>query len=337
MANPLYVPILWHMHQPYYKEPQRGEYLLPWTYLHAVKDYYDMAAIVAGTPGARVTFNLVPSLLEQIVDYAAGNAVDPFLLRGEMAPADMGEEERLFLLENFFSANRQRMIEPYPRYRELLYLAGDGHGEKSAERLRHFRDQELLDLQVWFFLAWTGEAARRDYPQLRALVAKGKNFSAADKALLFATHREILREIIPLYRRLAESGAAELAVSPYYHPILPLLCDTQSARTAMPKASLPSVRFRHPEDARSQVANGIAYFEELFGFRPAGMWPSEGSVSDEALAVISACGLQWAASDEGVLSRSLSGGLGPGKEALYHPYAFAGDGRELALFFRDHT
>ncbi|HEY6872866.1 MAG TPA: glycoside hydrolase family 57 protein [Geobacteraceae bacterium] len=337
MSDPLYITFLWHMHQPYYKDPLKGEYALPWTYLHAVKDYYDMAAIVDETPGARAVFNLVPSLLEQIEDYAGGSARDPFLVRGEMAPSDMGEDDRQFILDNFFSANRQRMIEPHKRYLELLYLAGDGDRTRSAGRLRHFREQDLLDLQVWFFLAWTGEVARRHYPVLQELIGKGKNFTPADKALLFDTHREILKKIIPLYGRLHREGKAELAVSPYYHPILPLLCDMKSAQAAMPRVTLPAAGFRHPEDARSQVAQGVRYFRETFGFLPAGMWPSEGSVSDDALAVIADCGLSWAASDEGVLLRSLPGGLGPGREALYHPHLFRADDRNLALFFRDHA
>src|SRR5512136_784118 len=137
------------MHQPFYRDPERGEYLLPWTYLHAVKDYYDMAAIVDETPGAKVVFNLVPSLLEQLADYAAGTAVDQYLVRGQMAPADMTEKDRLFIVDNFFSANRQRMIEPYRRYLELLYMAGDGDSARASDRLRHFKEQDLLDLQVW--------------------------------------------------------------------------------------------------------------------------------------------------------------------------------------------
>ena len=317
MADPLYITFLWHMHQPYYKEPERGEYLLPWTYLHAVKDYYDMAVIVDETPGARVVFNLVPSLLEQLADYAAGCAVDPFLLKGKMAPADMTEEDRLFVVGNFFSANRQRMIEPYRRYLELLMMAGDGRAGKRAGRLQNFQDQDILDLQVWFFLSWTGVAARRRHPELKELVDKGKNFTSDDKALLFAKQREILEEIIPLYRRLHDEGKAELALSPYFHPILPLLCDMNSARTAMPRANLPSARFRHPEDARSQVLSGIACFEKHFGFTPVGMWPSEGAVSDEALAIIAECGIKWAASDEGILAHTTCGGLGAGREALY--------------------
>ena len=337
MSDPLYITFMWHMHQPYYKDPIMGEYALPWTYLHAVKDYYDMAAIVADTAGARAVFNLVPSLLEQIADYASGQAVDPVLVRGEMAPADMTEEDRLFILENFFSANRQRMIEPNRRYLELLYLAGDGDPRKTAERLRHFKDQDLLDLQVWFFLAWTGEAARRRYPGIRELIGKGKNFTAADKTLLFDAHRDILKGIIPLYKRLHAEGKAELSVSPYYHPILPLLCDMKSAQVAMPRANLPVARFMHPEDARRQVEQAMLYFTETFGFSPAGMWPSEGSVSDAALEIMSHCGLQWAASDEGILAHSLPGGLGRGREALYNSHSFRSGGRDLRLFFRDHA
>jgi alpha-amylase/alpha-mannosidase (GH57 family) len=337
VADPLYISILWHMHQPYYKEPDKGEYILPWTYLHAVKDYYDMAAIVDETPGARVVFNLVPSLLEQLLDYACGEAVDPYLVRGMMAPADMGEEDRLFVIENFFAANRQRMIEPYDRYLELLRLADGGACKNHGERVRCFRDQDILDLQVWFFLSWTGEAAKRHYPELRELVRKGKNFSPADKALLFRKQREILGEIIPLYRRLHDEGKAELALSPYFHPILPLLCDMKSARGALPRINLPAATFRHPEDARSQVLSGIAFFEKIFGFKPIGIWPSEGAVSDEALAIIAECGLKWAASDEGILSHSITGGLGAGREALYQPHSFNSHGNELRLFFRDHA
>jgi len=334
MTEPLRIVFLWHMHQPYYKDPVKGEYALPWTYLHAVKDYYDMAAIVDATPGAKAVFNLVPSLLDQLLDYASGEAVDPWLLRARMSPADMDEEDRRFVLENFFSANRQRFIEPHKRYLELLYRAGDG--TRGSARHRQFSDRDILDLQVWFLLAWTGEAARRRYPEIDELLRKGRNFTPGDKETLLARHADILREIIPLYRKIHDEGKAELAVSPYYHPILPLLCDMKSALAAMPRANLPAARFRHPEDARSQVAQGIARFREIFGFTPAGMWPSEGSVSDEALSIIAGCGIKWVATDEEILARTLPAGLGPGKGRLYHPYTFQQGARELKMFFRDH-
>ncbi len=336
MSNPLDVVFLWHMHQPYYKDPVRGEYALPWTYLHGIKDYYDMPAIVEDTPGARAVFNIVPSLLEQLLEYAAGTAVDPFLIRGQMNPADMSEEDRIFLLENFFCANRQRMIEPHRRYLELLYMAGEGKPGAVRDRARHFSHQDLLDLQVCFFLSWTGEAARRRFPAFRHLLDKGQGYTAEDRALLFATQRKLLNEIIPLYKRLHEQGRIELAVSPYFHPILPLLCDTQQARDAMPKVALPQERFRHPEDARAHICSGLRYFQEVFGITPRGMWPSEGSVSDETVRLIRECGLEWIATDEEVLARSLDDGLGQHHERLYRPWRYPTAHGDLGMFFRDH-
>jgi len=336
MPTPLDVVVVWHMHQPYYKDPIKNEYALPWTYLHGIKDYFDMPAIVEDTPGARAVFNLVPSLIEQLLDYASGTAVDPFLAKGMAAPADLGEEERVFLLENFFSANRQRMIEPSRRYLELLYMAGEGKPGSARERVRHFSDQDLLDLQVWFFLAWTGEAARQRYPVFADLIAKGERFTASDKELLFATQRELLQAIIPLYKRLHEQGRIELSVTPYYHPIMPLLCDTRLAQTAMPRVNLPAANLRHPEDARAQIRRGVEYFREIFGFAPLGMWPSEGSVSNETLAIIAECGLGWIATDEEILAKTLDGGLGDGKERLYRPWRFSCPQGEVGAFFRDH-
>lgn len=336
MPKPLDVVIIWHMHQPYYKDPLKNEYALPWTYLHGIKDYFDMPAIVEDTPGAKAVFNLVPSLIEQLLEYASGNAVDQFLVKGKAAPSELSQDDRIFLLENFFSANRQNMIEPSKRYLELLYMAGEGKPGSAAERARHFSDQDLLDLQVWFFLAWTGEAAKRRYPLFADLVAKGENFTAADKELLFAAQLEVLQAIIPLYQRLHNEGRIELSVTPYYHPILPLLCDIKIARSAMPRVNLPTAGFRHPEDARAQIKRGISYFEEIFGFTPTGMWPSEGSVSNETLTIIAEHGIHWIATDEDILAKSMDGGLGAGKEKLYRPWRYSSSHGEIGTFFRDH-
>jgi alpha-amylase/alpha-mannosidase (GH57 family) len=336
MPKPLDVVIVWHMHQPYYKDPLKNEYALPWTYLHGIKDYFDMPAIVEDTPGARAVFNLVPSLIEQLLEYASGAAVDPFLEKGKAAPVDLSRDDRIFLLENFFSANRQHMIEPSRRYLELLYMAGEGKPGSAAERVKHFSEQDLLDLQVWFFLAWTGEAARRRYPAFADLIAKGENFTAADKKLLFSTQLEVLQAILPLYQRLHEERRIELSVTPYYHPIMPLLCDQKMALTAMPRVTLPLAGFCHPEDARAQIQRGIAYFREIFGFNPTGMWPSEGSVSNEVLALIAGSGISWIATDEEILEKSMDGGLGAGKERLYRPWRYSCNRGEIGAFFRDH-
>jgi alpha-amylase/alpha-mannosidase (GH57 family) len=337
MSEPLNILFIWHMHQPYYKDPVKGEYILPWTYLHAIKDYYDMPAIVDATPGARAVFNLVPSLLEQLEDYAAGTANDPVLRLGQMDPSDMGEDEITQLLDIFFSANRQRMIEPHPRYLELLLIAGDGDIAKRRERIKSFRRQEIIDLQVCFFLAWTGEAARQRWPEFGELLRKGRNYTVADRELLFTKQREIVSAIIPLYGRLHKEGKAELSVTPYYHPIMPLLCDMKMAQVAMPKVNLPATRFLHPEDVRSHIVEGIACFKRVFGFAPSGMWPSEGSVSDEALGIISDCGIKWVATDEAILAHTIPGVTGTNREGLYHPYRFNYEKADLKIIFRDHA
>ena len=335
MSKPLDIVILWHMHQPYYKDPLRNEYVLPWTYLHAIKDYFDMPAIVEETPGARAVFNLVPSLIEQLEDYANETATDCFLEIGKAAPSDLDEASRMFLLKNFFSANRQRMIEPHRRYLELFLMAEKHKNKSDRDWTRRFSDQDLLDLQVWFYLAWTGEVARRRYPIFNKLITKGENFAPSDKEALFRAQNQIIRGIIPLYRKLREEGRIEISVSPYYHPILPLLCDSRVARTSMPRVTLPAEHYRYPEDARAQIKRSVDYFTELFGAPPNGMWPSEGAISDQALAIIAECGLSWAASDEEILSRSLAGGLGESREKLYRPWMFSGKDGGPALFFRD--
>jgi len=335
MSKPLDVIILWHMHQPCYKDPLKNEYILPWTYLHAVKDYFDMPAIVEETPGARAVFNLVPSLIEQLEDYANETATDSFLEIGKAAPSDLDETGRIFLLENFFSANCQRMIDPNRRYLELFRMAENRGNESGRDWTRRFSDQDLLDLQVWFYLAWTGEVARRRYPVFSKLIAKGENFSPSDKEALFSAQNQIIRQIIPLYRKLREEGRIEISVSPYYHPILPLLCDSRVARASMPQVTLPTEHYCYPEDARAQIKRSVDYFAKLFGAPPDGMWPSEGAVSKQALEIIAECGLSWAASDEEVLSKSLAGGLGENRKKLYQSWMFSGKHNGPALFFRD--
>ncbi|MCL2760430.1 MAG: glycoside hydrolase family 57 protein [Desulfuromonadales bacterium] len=329
------VVFLWHMHQPYYKDPLQNEYLLPWVYLHGIKDYYDMGVIIDEVPEARAVFNFVPSLLEQLEDYVSGKAVDRFLILGKKAPAEMSKEEKLFVIENFFDANRQRLIEPYHRYFELFYKAR-AIEKNEQELLKEFRDQDILDLQVCFFLAWTGEAARRNFPELQKLVDKGRCFTEKDKEILFSTHIKILSSIIPLYKKLHEQGKIELSVTPYFHPILPLLCDIQSARHAMPGVPLPEMMFHHPEDARNQIVAAITKFREVFGFDPTGMWPSEGSVSDDAISIIADYGFKWIATDEDVLIKTLNSNQGFNREQIYHPYRYQKDGKAINIFFRDH-
>lgn len=341
MERPLYIMFLWHMHQPYYKDPFKGEYILPWVRLHGIKDYYDMVSILRDFPEIHQTFNLVPSLLEQIEDYTFNKAVDKYMYH-TLIPADsLSPEEKVFILNNFFLAHWENMIKVYPRYHELLSKRGYYITEKELERVsRYFTDQDFLDLQVWFNLCWFDPLFREKDPFLMELVKKGKDFTEEEKRILIEKQIEVLGLIIPEYRRMEEEGQIEISTSPYFHPILPLLYDTNSAIIAIPGMKLPKERFSCPEDVKEQIRRAVIYHERTFGSRPQGMWPSEGSVSREILPLISGEGIKWIASDEGVLSESLGikierdfSGVTKNPEILYRAYQT----EDLSIVFRDHT
>ncbi|HEX8948093.1 MAG TPA: glycoside hydrolase family 57 protein [Dissulfurispiraceae bacterium] len=337
--SPLYIAFLWHMHQPYYKDPFTGVSRLPWVRLHGVKDYLDMVKILEPFPNVRQTFNVVPSLLEQLSGYVGNTATDRYLQLTLKSPSDLTEAERLFIIENFFLANWDNMIKPFPRYYELLVKRGMRITKGDIARAsRYFTEDDIRDLQVLFNLTWIDPMFRNSDPFLSGLARKGKDFQEEDKQLLVQKQLDILKEIIPEYKRMSQSGRIELSVTPFYHPILPLLWDTDCARTAMPHVNLPKKRFSHPEDAITQIRMAIDYFEKTFGCKPAGMWPSEGSVSEDVVRAIGAEGIKWVATDEEVLSISVGRNFRSPEgylidaPTLYRPHRFGG----VSMIFRDH-
>ncbi|MGH9557924.1 MAG: glycoside hydrolase family 57 protein [Bryobacteraceae bacterium] len=309
------------MHQPLYKDLWTGEYKLPWTRLHALKDYAGMVRILGDFPEIRQTFNLGPSMISQIEEYAAGTASDPFL-DCALAPAeDLTESQRSFMLRYLFQANVPRMIHRFPRYRELY----ESHDRPSARDLR--------DLQVLSQLVWFDEDVRASDRELIELVRKERDYSLEDQSIMARKQREELARVLPVYREFAARGAIEISTTPFYHPILPLVCDSDIAAISHPGVALPR-RFRYPLDARDQLCRARTYMQEKLGAIPAGLWPSEGSVSDEALAIAADCGFEWAASDNGVLARTLD--RPAGVEETYRAYIWRQHGREIRLVFRDH-
>jgi alpha-amylase/alpha-mannosidase (GH57 family) len=323
------------MHQPYYRDPLTGEYSLPWVRLHALKGYYDMISLLAEYPTIQQTFNLVPSLTRQLEDYGRGEAKDVFLEYSRRPAEDLTPEGKKFLLANFFMCYWENMVKPYPRYRELLRKRGIKVPEhRLDDLLREFTTQEFRDLQVWFNLTWTGHRARKEREVFRALLEKGRDFSEAEKASLLQAEQEIIQELIPLYRSLRLRGQVEITVSPFYHPILPLLMDWQYASRAMPRVALPG-SFSHPEDAEAQIQRAVGFYEKTFGSRPAGMWPSEGSVCPELVPLLQRSGIRWMATDEGILFRSLSEETG--RLVLYRPYRVRFKGSEVSVVFRDRN
>jgi alpha-amylase/alpha-mannosidase (GH57 family) len=333
--------VLWHMHQPYYKDLLKGVYRLPWTRLHALKDYYGMVAILREFPHVHATFNLVPSLLAQMEDYAQGTAREPMQEIAAKRAEDLTREERLYMLGYFFQANVEHLISRYPRYRQLFdrMHANEFQPERA---LPFFQVNDLRDLQVLSQLAWMEEEFLARDAELRALVAKQSSYSFEDQELLGRKQLAILRAVFDAYRAAAERGQIEISTSPFYHPILPLLCDTQVATEAHAWVRLPQRRFRHPEDATLQLERALEQHRRLFGRTPRGLWPSEGSLSEEVLRIAAATGFRWAATDERVLGNSIgvsfhrdASGTLANADRLYRPYSYETPTGPIRLLFRD--
>src|SRR6267378_1837472 len=322
--KPLSVAFVWHMHQPYYKDDLTSTYLLPWVRLRSAKDYYKMPALLDGYPKVRATFNLVPSLLAQIEDYGKEESVDLFLNLSQRAAGDLSSEERDFVLRWMRESPRALRVQQSPRYLELASRAVDAQ----------FTIADIRDLQVWFNLAWCDPVWVENDRGLAELKRKDRDFTEQDKAILFAAQLERIRSVIPKYRELAERGQVELTFSPYYHPILPLICHVDAARSANPQIQLPERHFSHREDAERQIELGMGLFERMLGTRPKGMWPSEMAVGEAVIGLAEKARLDWMISDEEVLSRSIEGQFNR-DENLYQPKRVAREGGSVSMVFRD--
>jgi len=335
--------LLWHMHQPFYKDMVTDEYRLPWVRLHALKDYYGMVKLLDEFPEVHQNFNLVPSLVAQIQDYASGHAHDPFFDLIAKPANELTAADRRFALQYLFQANPVNMIGRYPRYRELWekYRSTSDRPEGPES---YFVARDYADLQVLSQLAWFDEFFLAD-SDIAALVQKGEDFTRDDQQLVTAREREILAKVLPAYAEAVRRGGIELSATPFYHPILPLLCDTNTGAESSPGLALPTRRFRHPDDASLQIQRALDSHQALFGVRPKGLWPSEGSVSEEALKLACREGIEWMATDEGVLGRSLDFNFArhngdhltvDGAERLYNIYRYEKDETRMHLLFRDH-
>src|SRR5512133_1077932 len=263
--HPLYVAIVWHMHQPFYRDMLTGRISLPWVRMHAAKDYLHMGQVLAAHPKVHQTINMVPSLTEQMLAWANGEESDE--LAQLAAQPSWTEEEKRTILNLGFSINWDGIIRRYPRYSELLDRRPAALADPNA-----FSTQDYLDLLAWFNLAWIDPNWLEKDRRLAGLVAKGRGFTRADLRAIHAKQREIAAGVLPLYRQLAERGQLEITASPYYHPILPLLMDDSVARRPSPDLPLPNLRFAFPEDAAAQLALAVDAHTAHFGAPPRGLW-----------------------------------------------------------------
>lgn len=345
-VNKLKVVFCWHMHQPDYRGPDASDFQLPWVYLHAIKDYADMASHIEQEPKARCVVNFAPVLLEQIDEYIRqlegwlerGERIrDPVLaaLAGPGLPID--DENRKRLIEACLKANERNLIARFPAFKRLAGIAKHAIGDASDLSI-YLNDRFLVDLLVWYHLAWIGEYTRENDVRIAQLEEKGGDFSTADRKVLISCYHDVLVALIPRYRRLAEQGKVELSVSPYAHPILPLLLDINSARDSVPNSPLPRNHAYPDGEARSRwhIEKGRQVFEQYFGFPPKGCWPSEGAICESSLDLLQEAGFDWVASGQNVLANSLRKMQGNDDfetDWVHRPYTH-GKG-SMQCFFRD--
>jgi alpha-amylase/alpha-mannosidase (GH57 family) len=334
--NKIHLAILWHQHQPLYLEPAgKGKrFRFPWVRLHAIRDYYPMAALVAQYPKVHLTINLVPSLILQIEGYTEGRFMDRALELTLKPAKNLTAGEKEEILQTFFDADWHHQIYPHPRYKELF--------EQRVAR-QSFSNQDITDLQMWFNLGWfapeflEGETKLHDGIcfNLEPFIKKERGFSQADIQTMIDAQYAVMRNIVPLHRHLQERGQIEISTTPFYHPILPLIHDTDLAKAGSPAMKLPS-RFQAPEDAQTQVDMAVDFYKSRFGRSPRGMWPAEGAVGQSVIDYFARSGIRWIASDEGVLERSGKWGYRTqDPNVLCQPYRAEGSKGALSIFFRD--
>ncbi len=336
------VVLFWHMHQPEYRNLRDGIYHQPWTYLHIIKDYVDMAAHLEDNPQARAVINFVPVLLEQIDDYRhqlndylyhAGAIRDPLLAALADAVVTHEPEQRLKLIKDCLRSNDERLIKRFKPYQQLVEIAHNII--ESPSTLDYHSEQFIFDLLVWYHLAWMGETVRRKDQRIKSLIHKERLYSFHDRRILVEVIFELVSDIIGRYRKLAQQGRVELSMTPYAHPIMPLLNDFDSAAESLPETTLPSAR-TYPDGSNRNhwhMAHGLKVFEHYFGMKPAGCWPSEGSVSTHTIEQLSGLDFKWLASGETVLRNSLDASNLSQETCIHNAYQL-GD-NQITCFFRD--
>ena len=328
----LYVMLMWHQHQPYYPKDDDGNFSKPWVRLHATKDYLDMVEMVQNFEGLRVTFNLTPTLMNQLNELSNGSK-DIYWIHTEVKGSELSELQKKFLRDRFFDIN-SRTINTYPRYVELRNL---------RQNPDQWTSQDYIDLQVLFNLGWTDPKYLSTEP-LNKIVEKGSNFSEEDKKVILKIHKEIIDKVIPEHLNAYNKNYIELTTTPFAHPILPLIHNSDLGKVGDPTSKFPKNNFSFQDDAIFHVKKGKEVFFENFGFYPNGMWPAEGAVAQEVLQYFNNEDISWIATGQNPLEKSLDvkiqrwvGGVASKPELLYRPWkTILSNGETVSVFFRDN-
>lgn len=335
----LSIAFYWHMHQPVYQLTSNGDYIMPWVRLHAVKDYLDMALWAKKFEKLKLNFNFVPVLLDSIIEYAENDAHD-IHSRLTITPKNkLNNEDKIFILNNFFDANYQTMILTNEEYHRLYQMV-QAHGTTNTDI---FTNQEYADIMALFNLAWIDPSFKTSNKELKRLVKKGKNYTLEDRIEIIDIQRDIIRKIIPTLKRLSNKNKIEITTSPYYHPILPILLDYKNIRK---NASVDDEiqNLKTENDAKVQTQMALDRVEELIGKRPRGIWPSEQCVNAPTLEMLSDLGVEWSISDEGILASSIDfefehdfKGFLKEPYHLLKTYEYKTEKSDIKMIFRDST
>ncbi len=296
----LSLAIYWHMHQPVYE--LEGTYLMPWVRLHAVKDYLDMVLYLEKFPKLKLNFDIVPALLDSIIDYGENGSEDIHSQLSVANAENLTDEEKEFVINNFFNAKYETMVFKNERYREL-------HQKRFSSdnfQISDFTPQDYSDLMAVFNLVWIDPMHFDRYPRLKELWDKKSGYTQEDRIEILEIQRSIIKEIIPTYKKYIQNGRIELTTSPYYHPIIPILIDMKSSvkKTSTSK-NLPN-NLGMLDDAKMQINAAMNRVEDVFGVRPKGMWPPELCIGPKTVSMFAREGIKWTISDEGVLASSIN-------------------------------
>ncbi len=356
-GKPLYVALLWHQHQPkYMKDPETGEYAEPWVRIHAIKDYYDMTAILGQYPEMKFTVNLTPVLLMQLEEVINGYeewrtsgsrympGADKWIRLTLTPPDRLTRDEKAYILRNFFRMPWGTMLNIYPRYKELASMKAGDSDEQIEVTLERYSNQDFRDLQAWFNLAEfdpdfkEGEVTLPNGLRIGVghLIKKERGFTEVDKREIIDTQIEIMKAVIQIHRKYQDKGQLEVITTPFYHPILPLVYDTDLSRVAMPGVPLPEPAYRRPDDAAEHLRLAQESYRAYFDRSARGLWPSEGSVAEAIVPLVADAGFRWMASDEEVLKASLKG-RAFGNREKYKAWWAEKDGKQVAVLFRDRA
>lgn len=314
------------MHQPYYKDDKAKQTLMPWVFLHCIKDYYDIPWYGLKFPSIKATYNLAPSLLFQIQSYIDGTAGDKLLYIIKKPVEDLSGDERDFLESYLFLANEKNMIKPLGRYHQI-YIKYKAHNE-----LGRLSDEEINDCQVLFLLAWCGNFLRKKNATIKRLILKQQFYTHEDKITLIEELNKFLPSILDLYKELEKCGQIAISTTPFYHPITPLLLDKQSAVEARYNVTLPNTTESFESFARQNTQMAVDYYEKVFGKRPGGFWPAEGSVSLKTAELFADNDLEWFCTDEEILFKTTKS---RDKQQIYKNYALQVGGKKIDVRFRD--